>query len=145
MSNAEVIKGLYDAFGRGDIESVFGAFDPNIEWHEAEGNPYEPSGKAWVGQDAIMQNLFVKLGTEWDGFTVTPKELHDAGDAVIAECRYTGTYKATGKQIDAQVCHVWKLRDGKIASFQQYVDTAQLQDVTGARLGDQAAVETGVA
>jgi ketosteroid isomerase-like protein len=25
------------------------------------------------------------------------------------------------------------VRDGKVASFQQYVDTAQLQDVEGAR------------
>jgi ketosteroid isomerase-like protein len=29
--------------------------------------------------------------------------------------------------------HVWKIRDGKVVSFQQYVDTAQLQDVEGAR------------
>jgi ketosteroid isomerase-like protein len=28
---------------------------------------------------------------------------------------------------------VWKVRDGKITSFRQYVDTAQMQDVTGAR------------
>jgi ketosteroid isomerase-like protein len=28
---------------------------------------------------------------------------------------------------------VWKVRDGKLASFQQFVDTAQLQDVAGAR------------
>jgi hypothetical protein len=35
----------------------------------------------------------------------------------------------TGKKLDAQACHVWKIRDGKVASFQQYVDTAQLQGV----------------
>jgi len=28
---------------------------------------------------------------------------------------------------------VLKMRDGKLASFQQYVDTGQLQDVMGAR------------
>jgi hypothetical protein len=49
------------------------------------------------------------------------------------EGRYTGTYKKTGRKFDAQVCHVWKIRDGKITSFQQYVDTAQMQDVTGTR------------
>jgi ketosteroid isomerase-like protein len=38
-----------------------------------------------------------------------------------------------GKELDAQVCHIWKIRDGKIASFQQYVNTGQLQDVEGAR------------
>ncbi len=62
-----------------------------------------------------------------------PMEFHDAGSVVVVEARYTGTYKQTGKSLDAQVCHVLKMRDGKLASFQQYVDTAQLQDVSGAR------------
>ena len=39
----------------------------------------------------------------------------------------------SGRRLDAQVCQVWKLIDGKIRSFQQYIDTAQLQEVMGAR------------
>jgi hypothetical protein len=35
----------------------------------------------------------MRLGTEWDGFTVTPKEFHDAGPVVVVEARYTGTCK----------------------------------------------------
>ena len=60
-----------------------------------------------------------------------PQKLHDAGDTVVAECRHTGVYKATGKSIDAQACHVWKVRDGEATSFQQYVDTGQMQDAMG--------------
>jgi ketosteroid isomerase-like protein len=133
MSNVRLVQNVYEAFGRGDVATVLGAFDANIEWREAEGNPYEPSGKAWVGADAILQNLFIKLGADWDGFTVHPKDFHDAVGTVVVEGRYTGTHKRTGKVLDAQVCHVWKIRDGKLTSFQQFVDTAQLQDVTGAR------------
>ena len=55
------------------------------------------------------------------------------GPAVVVEARYTGTCKETGKSLDAQVCHVWKLHDGKITNFQQYVDTGQWQDVVDAR------------
>jgi ketosteroid isomerase-like protein len=64
---------------------------------------------------------------------VTPKEFHDAGSVVVVEARYTGTYKQTGKSLDAQVCHVWKIRDGKVTSFQQYTDTGQWQDAADAR------------
>jgi ketosteroid isomerase-like protein len=85
------------------------------------------------GSDAIAQNLFARLATEWDGFTVNPKEFHDVRDTVIVEVRYTGTHKETGKDLDAQAVHVFGFRDGKVASFQQYVDTAQLQDAIGAR------------
>ncbi len=61
------------------------------------------------------------------------KVFHDAGDTVVVELRYSGTGTATGKRLDAQVCHVLKFRDGKLTSFQQFVDTAQMQDVLGAR------------
>lgn len=62
-------------------------------------------------------------------FTVHPGAFYDAGDSVIVEGRYSGTYKATGKSKDAQVCHVWDVKDGKVTRFQQYADTAKLQDV----------------
>jgi hypothetical protein len=33
--------------------------DPAIRWHEAEGNPYMPSGEPWIGPEAVLNNLFV--------------------------------------------------------------------------------------
>ena len=145
MGNVETLRGAYEAFGRGDVPAVLEVFDPNIAWREAESNPYKPDGEPWIGGDAVVQNLFIRLGTEWDGFTVTPNEFHDAGDTIAVECRYTGAYKATGKSIDAQVCHVWKFRDGKATSFQQYVDTAQLQEVMGTRDAESNTVAASLA
>lgn len=135
MSGAERIADLYAAFGRGDVPAVLGAMDPAIHWHEAEGNPYMPSGEAWIGPDAVVENLFVRLGEDWDGFAVHPASFHDAGDSVVVEGRYTGEHKGSGRSLDTQFCHVWSLKDGKITKFQQYVDTAKLQDVMGARVG----------
>jgi hypothetical protein len=129
MTNVDLLKGLYDAFGRGDIPTVLGAMSQDIRWSEAESNPYMPSGEAWVGPDAVLNNLFMRLGSEWDGFAVHPRTFHDAGASVIVEARYSGTYKATGKSMDLQVCHVWDVKDGKVTRFQQYGDTAKLQDV----------------
>lgn len=133
MSGAELLAGLYAAFGRGDVPTVLGAMDPQIRWHEAEGNPYMPSGEAWVGPDAVLNNLFMRLGTEWEAFTVHPASYHDAGGVVTVEGRYTGTYKETGKSVDTQFCHVWSVSDGKITKFQQYTDTGKFQDAMGVR------------
>lgn len=133
MDNVTLLKSLYEAFGRGDIPAVLGAMSPSIKWYQAESNPYMPSGEPWVGPDAILNNLFMRLGAEWDGFTVHPKSFHGAGDSVIVEARYSGTYKVTGKSMDTQVCHVWDVKGGKVTRFQQYVDTAKLRDVMGAR------------
>jgi len=132
MSSVRIVSDLYEAFGRGDMPAVLGAMDPGIRWYEAEGNPYMPSGEPLIGPDSILNNLFIKLGEDWEGFTVHPKSLHDAGDVVVAEARYSGKHNGTGKPLDAQVCHIWTLKDGKITKFQQYVDTAKLRDVMGA-------------
>src|SRR5262245_54344932 len=133
MDNVDLLKNLYEAFGRGDIPTVLGAMSPHIKWYEAESNPYMPSGEAWVGPDAVLNNLFLRLGAEWDGFAVHPRSFYSAGNAVIVAARYSGKFKPTGKSIDAQVCHIWELEDGKVTRFQQYADTAKLREAMGAR------------
>jgi uncharacterized protein len=133
MSNVDVIRSAYEAFGRGDLAAVLAALDPDIEWQEADGSPLQPSGAPWVGPDAVAENLFARLEADWDGLAVQPRELRDAGDAVVAEGRWAGTFRATGKSLDAQFCHVFRVADGKVTSFQQYTDTAQLLEVMGLR------------
>jgi uncharacterized protein len=129
MSNIQHAKDIYAAFGRGDIPAVLAAFDPQIEWREAEGHPYKPDGAPWVGPQAILEGLFMRIGSEWDGFAVHVRTLRDAGEHIVMEGRYTGLYKASGKSLDAQMCHVLRFRGGKLLGFQQYVDTGQVQRV----------------
>ena len=133
MSSTDVVTRLYDAFGRGDIPTVLELFHSEIQWHEAEGSPYHPGPEGWVGPDAIVSNLFEKMGADWTEFAVHPKAFHDSGDVVTVEVRYAATHAVTGRILDAQSCHVWTVNDGKITSFQQYMDTAQMENVMGAR------------
>jgi len=52
--------------------------------------------------------------------------LHAVGsDKVFATGRYNAKHKRTGKSINAQVVHVWTLKNGKAIQFQQYTDTKQ--------------------
>jgi ketosteroid isomerase-like protein len=129
MNNVQLVKDMYAAFGRGDIPTVLAVLDPEIEWHQAEGNPYQLDGSAWIGPQAVLEKLFMRIGAEWDGFTITVLRIHDAGEYVVIEGRYTGTYKPSGMKVDSQMCHVLRLREGKLVGFQQYLDTAQMQNV----------------
>jgi ketosteroid isomerase-like protein len=130
-TGVEVARLMYEAFGRGDIPAVLALFEEALEWREAEGNPYRPDGAPWVGAKTVLTELFGRLAVEWDGFTVTPKTITETATGAVAECRYTGTYKATGRRLDAQVCHVLRIRQGRLTHFQQYVDTATMQWVMG--------------
>jgi uncharacterized protein len=128
--NAQLVRGAYEAFARGDVPAVLALIDDRCEWLEAEHSTYWPGGPL-VGPQAVLQGVFLRLAEDFDGFAVTPRRIVDAGDTVLVEVRYTGTGRATGKALDAQAAHVWDLRDGKAVRWQQYVDTLQLADVTG--------------
>ncbi len=120
MSNGEIIKGLYEAFGTGNIPAVLGAFDANISWTEAAGFMY---GGTYVGPDAVRENVFMKLGTEWEGFSAVPHQIVDGGDAVVGLGTYSGKYLKTRKSMSVPFAHAWTLKDGKITKFVQYTDT----------------------
>lgn len=128
--NAALIKSIYDAFAKGDVPTVLGAMDPKIEWNEAEHFTYW-NGGPFVGPDAIVAGVFARLGEDFDGFGVSVQRIVNGGDTVLAEVRYRGTVKKTGKAIDLQAAHVWDVRNGKIVKFQQYADTWQTAQVTG--------------
>lgn len=117
QANVDIIRRTYEG-----PEFLLEALTDSTVWTEAEGYPY---GGTFHGAASIKSNVFDRLGTEWDNFVATVHTYHEvlSQNIVIAEGVYTGTYKATGKSIRADFAHVWRLADGKIAAFKQYVDS----------------------
>lgn len=124
LTNRELIQDVYDAFARGDAGRVLASFDPAIVWLEAENFPYADRNP-YIGAPQVAEGVFGRLMSDWAGFTVEPRSLFHDGDTVIAIGRYRGTFRVTGRPVDAQFVHVWTIRDGRVARFQQFTDTAQ--------------------
>ena len=122
--NSEIVRGIYAAFGRGDIPAVMQAMAPDVRWTEAEGFPH---GGTYRGPDAVLHNVIMNLGSEWETFSASPEQFVADGDTVVSLGRYSGVYKATGKSFSAPFAHVWTMRAGKIAAFHQHTDTAAVQ------------------
>jgi ketosteroid isomerase-like protein len=123
-NNKELVRGIYEAFGKGDVPTVLAGLDANVEWKEAEGFP---TAGTYTGHDAVVQGVFMPLVTEWEGFAVKPEALVGEGDSVVSYGTYSGACKATGKSMSARFAHVWKVRDGKVVSFEQIVDSVPVQ------------------
>ena len=128
MSAIETIKAAYAAFGRNDPSVLFAAMDPAISWNEAEGSPLADRNP-YVGPQAVGEGVFARLLAAVDNFTAVPSTFIDGGDDVVVIGRYGGTAKNGGPRLDAPFCHVYRFQGGKVASFQQYTDTAQWQRV----------------
>ena len=122
MTDGEIIRGLYDSFASGNVPAVLAAFDADLEWNEAEGFMY---GGTYHGGNAVLENVFMKLATEWEGFKVVPDKVVDGGDGnVISTGTYSGKFLATSKSMSVPFAHEWEMRDGKIVKFRQHTDTA---------------------
>jgi uncharacterized protein len=122
MSNAGPVRALYAAFAKGDMPAALATMAPDIVWNEAENYPYADRNP-YVGPEAILMGVFARIGGDWDGFSAVSDEMIDGGDTIVSLGHYSGVSKATGKAMRAQFAHVFRVKGGKIAGFQQYADT----------------------
>ena len=49
-TKVEVVKSIYEMFGRGDGAGILASFEDDIEFRLAEGHPYQPSGQPWTAR-----------------------------------------------------------------------------------------------
>ena len=127
QTNLELVRGVYDAFAHGDVDAVFAAMKPDIEWDESEGMPY---GGVYHGRDAIVENVFGPILTDVQDFTAAPDEILAIDDArVMARGRHGGTGAAG--PVDARFIHIWTVTDGKVSRYEQLADTRRFCDAVG--------------
>ncbi|PFR45864.1 nuclear transport factor 2 family protein [Bacillus cereus] len=121
-SNLEIIQSTYEGSASSNAKHLVEALSEKVEWTEAKGFPY---GGTYIGVEAIMKNVFSRLGSEWNDYKASVNTYHEVSgkDVIIAEGMYSGVYKETGKSFKAEFVHVWQLENGKIVKFKQYVDS----------------------
>ena len=61
----------------------------------------------WVGPQAVIDNVFAVLGRDWTNYRFELQSLVDGGERIVADGAYHGTYRATGKELQARVAHIW--------------------------------------
>jgi ketosteroid isomerase-like protein len=121
MTNLEIIKSTYEGkTSEENGKNLAKYVADDISWTEAKGFPYAGT---YIGLERVTKNVFSRLGSEWVDYKFTPEDYVANEDKVVAFGTYTGTNKATGKYFEARVAHLWKLKDGKIISFEQFVDS----------------------
>ena len=123
-ANLELIRATYEGKSEDNGRNLLAALAPDASWTEAEGFPYAGT---YVGAEAIIAGVFHRLGTEWVGYKAEVHTFLEDGDKVAAFGVYSGTYKATGKSMRADFAHLYALKNGKIKSMKQYVDTVLVQ------------------
>jgi ketosteroid isomerase-like protein len=123
-SNISFVRSLYGAFSRGDISAIVDAVTPDAAW-EVVGrvNDYPLFGTR--KGPAAVRDFFKQVGENQEAVSFTPREFHAADDTVVVLGHYTWMLRRTGRPVDAEWAHVFTVKDGKIAAFREFTDTAQ--------------------
>ena len=126
-TNKELIQNAYSAFATGDVPAALGAMADDIQWTEADGFPLAGT---YVGPQAVLEGVFMRLGEVGDEFAVMPEQFVADGDTVVALGTYSWKHKESGAPASVKMAHVWTVRDGKAVAFQQHVDTAKVAELS---------------
>jgi uncharacterized protein len=128
QEDVQTVRGGYDAFNRKDIPAVLDLYDEQIEWIEAGGGR-APVG-TFRGTQSVANEVFATVPQNFDDFRAEAEQFIDAGEHVVAIGRFRGRAK-NGATLDAPFVHVYRMRNGKVAGFQNYVEATRWASAWG--------------
>ena len=132
QQNVQIVKDCYAAFVRGDIQAIINACSADVEW-VSPGEGYLPQAGTFHGRDGIGR-FFQLVALTADFAVFEPRTYVAQGDSVIALGYYRAKVKETGKTFESDWAMLFSFRDGKIARFQEYTNTAAIASANAAAI-----------
>ena len=125
----DMTKGIYDAFGRGDIPAILDALAPDVAWESWADNSSAAAGVPWMqprhGRDGAAA-FFGLLGTELLVHDFRVLSLMASEQQVAAEFTIEIEVPSTGARYRDEEMHLWTFNaEGKVSRLRHYSDTAK--------------------
>jgi ketosteroid isomerase-like protein len=125
--NTAIVQGMYDAFSRSDITRLLGACADDIVWNAVYGTgPHVPMSGERRGKAAVTE-FFRQVAENITFSRFEPQDFIATGSTVVTLGHYTAT-TPIGKQFDSDWAMVFHLRDGKVVRFQEFTNSAALNE-----------------
>jgi ketosteroid isomerase-like protein len=124
----ELVRRANDAFNRRDVDAWMSFYSADIVYRPV---PSFPDSQERQGLDA-MRRWMEEWHEAWaDDYTTQAESIREYGDVVIALLRFTGHAKASGVEVAGGIFEVYRFRDGKIASVEDFTDRAEALKAAG--------------
>lgn len=125
QQNVENIQKIYEAFGRGDTEYIVSQLTEDVRWVS-----HFEAVVPWAGDYSGKSNVprfFDAIGQSVDVTAFTPGEFVAQGVTVVSVGDFGCRVRATGKSALTRWVFIWKFREGRIFSYEQFHDPAIAQ------------------
>ena len=119
MSNADLIRPIFEQWSKGNWRPRFEVYHPDMEWGWSEEFP------EFEGVFADRRYPSPRLRSwlaGWEDWRADADEYIEVGDYVVVLATYRGRGKRSGLEVEQQGAHVFKIRDGKVVRLEIFSD-----------------------
>ncbi len=116
--HVELVRRKYEAWNRGDIETLIALTHPDFQWVEPPEIVGATNGSGRKEYERYLRSFY----EVWEEFRWEPEEFRSAGDLLVVHVREIGRGKLSGALVQQRFVHVWTIRDGRSVRMERYVD-----------------------
>ena len=114
--NAVIVRRGYEAFNRGDLETLTGLFGDDVSWHTPGRSPL--AGDV-VGREAVFARLGLYVAETGGTFKADLKRVLTDEDGRVIGIHHN-VAERDGKHLDVYCCVVFELEGGRIVDGREH-------------------------
>jgi ketosteroid isomerase-like protein len=117
----QTVQKCYEEFGKGNPRGVLELLTDDVTWIDP-GYPEIPYAGKCKGKDEVMR-FFTEMSKTITFTHFEPKQFLTDGDFAVVKGFFTGKSINTGKTFETEWVMIWEVEDGKVKSYQAFIDT----------------------
>jgi len=126
--NAELIRTAYEAYARGDLVTMLGLIDPDLEWTYLDPSLEDPEPQVCHGRHELEEALERRAKR---GLTSELEEVAGNGEHVMVVARTPGVDAYRVRPADDRNFTVFTVRDGRIVAIRDCRDRGEALAAAG--------------
>ncbi|MEM8552318.1 MAG: nuclear transport factor 2 family protein [Pseudomonadota bacterium] len=131
MSIRQTLEIMFDAYGRGDLETTYSYFDEGVVHKAYEDNKSLALGANLIGLEALRKRVDT-IGGLIAFESYVPQVIITEGDRAAAIIKVSAVHHQTGQRFDTTISHFYVFKDGKVTELIEFFDSALVQVIVGA-------------
>src|SRR5829696_1663661 len=116
QENVEIVKRLFAAVARGDVEAAIAGATPD---GVIDASRRILGGGTYSGHQGI-RDYFAMLAETWSDVRTEAEDFIDAGDSVVVPIRIVNTGRSSRLSVNARAAWIAQIHEGKVARMTVY-------------------------
>ncbi len=129
--NVELVRRIFEAVNRGDMEGAFALADPPPEFEFVPSGVLIPDLSGVQRGPEGLRRVQEGFLAAFDDVHLAVHELIDAEDQVFGSYAIQGRGRHSGAETSWDVWNVWTVRDGRVVRWQGFTDRDAALDAAG--------------